>query len=151
MALKLLNVALVAIYAIGSGLWVSTGDSWYRALNAPSWQPPDWVFGLIWPYNFLILGIAGWLAISNLSKSWGATWLIIFAISIICALSWANLFYIQHNILAASIALALVAVLTLPLLFIAYKTNLILGIALTPYQLWVTTATLLSFSYARLN
>ena len=151
MALKLLNIGLVAIYAIGSGVWVSTGDAWYRALNAPSWQPPDWVFGLIWPYNFIVLGVAGWMAISSLGKNWGIYWLVIFAISIICALTWANLFYVQHNILAASIALAFVAILTLPLLVIAYKTNLISGIALTPYQLWVTTATFLSFAYARLN
>jgi tryptophan-rich sensory protein len=52
------GIALVFIYVIGSGLWVNTGDGWYRSLNQPAWQPPDFIFGIIWPYNFVVLGIA---------------------------------------------------------------------------------------------
>jgi tryptophan-rich sensory protein len=148
---KVINLALVAIYAIGSGLWVSTGDAWYRALKAPSWQPPDWVFGLIWPYNFAVLAIAGWVVVNKLSSGYVFTWLSIFAISIVCALSWAYLFYIQHAIGSASVALCLVALLTIPLLIMSYEAKLWLGLALTPYQLWVITASALSYSYYKLN
>ena len=49
-----LGVAIVFVYIIGSGLWVNTGDGWYRSLNAPSWQPPPAIFGIIWPYNFIV-------------------------------------------------------------------------------------------------
>ena len=151
MFLKLANILLVLVYAFGSGIWVSTGDSWYRALNAPSWQPPDWVFGVIWPYNFIVLGFAGWLVATNLNRGWTIAWLSIFALSIICALAWANLFYVHHKIGEASIALSLVAFLTLPLLTIAFKADWKIGLALIPYQAWVTTATFLSFSYKKLN
>lgn len=151
MALKVINVLLVIIYALGSGIWVSTGDAWYRALNTPSWQPPDWVFGTIWPYNFIILGIAGWITISNLGKSWGIVWLAIFALSIFFALSWARLFYISHNLGAASLALGFVALLTIPLLAMTFKSDWRIGLLLTPYQLWVATATALSYSYFKLN
>jgi len=30
-----IGVALVLIYVVGSGLWVNTGDGWYRGLNQP--------------------------------------------------------------------------------------------------------------------
>ena len=53
------STALVIGYAIGSGLWVTTGDSWYRSLDRPPWQPPDAVVGIIWPYNFAALIAAG--------------------------------------------------------------------------------------------
>ena len=53
-----IGVALVLIYVVGSGLWVNTGDGWYRGLNQPSWQPTDFIFGIIWPYNFIVLGFA---------------------------------------------------------------------------------------------
>ena len=33
------GIGLVFIYVIGSGLWVNTGDNWYRSLNQPPWQP----------------------------------------------------------------------------------------------------------------
>ena len=52
------GIGLVFVYVIGSGLWVNTGDNWYRNLNQPPWQPPDFIFGIIWPYNFIILGVA---------------------------------------------------------------------------------------------
>ena len=53
------STAIVVAYAIGAGRWVSTDADWYRSLIKPSWQPPDVVFGLIWPYNFVMLAVAG--------------------------------------------------------------------------------------------
>ena len=47
--LSVIGVGIVFVYVIGSGLWVNTRDGWYRSLNQPSWQPPDFIFGLIWP------------------------------------------------------------------------------------------------------
>ncbi len=54
------SIAIVVVYALGAGRWVSTDAGWYRSLVRPPWQPPDVVFGIIWPYNFMMLGVAGW-------------------------------------------------------------------------------------------
>jgi benzodiazapine receptor len=59
-----IGIVLVLIYALGSGFWVNNAPGWYTSLNRPSWQPPDFVFGLIWPYNFVILGVAA-VRVSN--------------------------------------------------------------------------------------
>ena len=45
--LAVIGVGLVFVYVIGSGAWVNTGDNWYRSLNQPSWQPPDFIFARI--------------------------------------------------------------------------------------------------------
>lgn len=145
------GIALVLIYAIGSSLWVNTGDNWYRSLNAPKWQPPDFIFGIIWPYNFIVLGVAAVNVSQRLSSGWVITYLSIFAVSIACALTWAYQFYQPHNLSAASTALTLVAILTVPLLIIAFKVSVGIGLLLVPYQLWVTIAAFLSWNYARLN
>jgi tryptophan-rich sensory protein len=145
------GIGLVLIYAIGSGLWVNTGDNWYRSLKPPAWQPPDFIFGLIWPYNFVVLGVAAVNISQRLSATLVITYLSIFAITVACALVWAYQFYRPHNLSAASIALTLVAVLTLPLLGIAYKSSPGIFALLIPYQLWVATAATLSWSYAKLN
>ena len=150
-AFKFINLAIVAIYAIGSGLWVNTGDNWYRNLNAPSWQPPDWIFGLIWPYNFTVLAIIGWSISNKLNLELNLTWTIIFSTSVICALTWAYQFYIPHHLKFAAISLICVALLTLLLVFLAFKTSLILGFALIPYQVWVALASGLSYNYYKLN
>ena len=146
-----IGVALVLIYVVGSGLWVNTGDGWYRGLNQPAWQPPDFIFGIIWPYNFIVLGYAAVIVSNRLGSALVATYLIVFAISVACALTWAYQFYRPHNLEAASTALTCVAVLTIALVVIASRASWPLAFALMPYQIWVSIASFLSWSYARLN
>ena len=145
------GITLVLIYIVGSGLWVNTGDNWYRSLNAPNWQPPDFIFGIIWPYNFVVLGVAAVNVSQRLSAAWVISYLSIFALSVACALIWAYQFYKPHNLSAASIALTLVALLTIPVLLIAFKASVGVGLLLVPYQLWVIAATTISWGYAKLN
>ena len=146
-----IGVALVLIYVVGSGLWVNTGDGWYRGLNQPAWQPPDFIFGIIWPYNFIVLGFAAVIVSNRLSTALVATYLTIFAASVACALTWAYQFYRPHNLEAASTALTCVAVLSIALVVIASRASWPLALALLPYQIWVSIASFLSWSYARLN
>jgi len=46
-----------AIILGGAGGALTDIGQWYRDLNKPSWQPPDWLFGPAWT---TILGLAGW-------------------------------------------------------------------------------------------
>jgi tryptophan-rich sensory protein len=149
--LSVVGVVIVFVYVIGSGLWVNTGDNWYRSLNQPPWQPPDFIFGLIWPYNFVILGFASVAVANRLSTANAVIYLSIFALSVAAALTWAYQFYRPHNLYAASIALAVVALLTLPMLYFIYQASVPLFFATTVYQVWVITATYLSYNYAKLN
>ena len=145
------GIALVFIYVIGSGLWVNTGDNWYRSLNQPPWQPPDFIFGIIWPYNFIVLGIAAVTIAQRASTTATLIDLGFFALSVTFALTWAFQFYRPHNLQVASIALALTAILTIPMVVIAFKTSIPIGIALLPYQAWVAIAANLSYTYSKLN
>ena len=141
------GVALVAIYVIGSGLWVNTGDNWYRNLNAPAWQPPDFIFGLIWPYNFIALGITAFVVSRSLSRTLTFTWLGFFAASVFAALLWSYLFYMPHNLIGAATALITAAILTIPLTIITFRVSIGYGLALLPYQIWVAIAASLSWGY----
>ena len=145
------GIAIVAIYVIGSGLWVNTGDNWYRTLNQPSWQPPGYIFGIIWPYNFIVLGIAAVTIAQRATTTTTLIYLTFFALSVACALTWAYQFYRPHNLEFAVIALFGTALLTLPMLVIAFRTSIPIGIALVPYQVWVATAATLSYQYSKLN
>ena len=77
-----IGIAILAAYVIGSGLWVNTGDNWYRTLNQPSWQPPDFIFGIIWPYNFIVLGIAAVTIAQKASTLNSVIYLVFFAFSV---------------------------------------------------------------------
>jgi benzodiazapine receptor len=145
------GIAIVAIYVIGSGLWVNTGDNWFRTLNQPAWQPPGYIFGIIWPYNFIVLGIAAVTIAQRATSRTALIYLTFFALSVACALIWAYQFYRPHNLEFAVIALFGTALLTLPMMVIAFRTSIPIGFALLPYQLWVATAATLSYQYSKLN
>jgi tryptophan-rich sensory protein len=141
------GIALVLIYMIGSSLWVNTGDNWYRDLAKPSWQPPSFIFGLIWPYNFVVIGIASVLIAQRASKVTTTIYLTFFALSVAAALIWAFQFYRPHNYLASAIALTAAALLTLPMTYIVSTVSIPMVIAFAPYQIWVAIAASLSWGY----
>jgi benzodiazapine receptor len=145
------GIGLVFIYVIGSGLWVNTGDNWYRNLNQPPWQPPDFIFGIIWPYNFIVLGIAAVTIAQRATTTTTLIYLSFFALSVACALTWAFQFYRPHNLSLASMALAATAALTIPMLIIAFRTSIPIATVLVPYQIWVAIAGSLSYQYSKLN
>lgn len=145
------STMIVLIYAAGSGVWVSSGDSWYRSLSQPPWQPPDIVFGLIWPYNFLALIVAG-LVVSLAGTSgqrW--VWLAGLAVSVAAALGWAYSFYIGQELWLAAVLLALAFLFTVPIVIVAWRTNWWAGLILLPYAAWVAVATSLAIGYAMRN
>ena len=146
-----IGISLVFIYAIGSGIWVSNAPGWYTSLNRPPWQPPDFVFGVIWPYNFVVLGFAAYNVAQTLSRNLTIAWLLFFAASVTAALIWAYQFYVPHNLSIAAIALVIAAILTAPVLYLTFKASLILGVLLVPYQIWVIIASTLAWGYSTRN
>jgi tryptophan-rich sensory protein len=150
-ASSVIGIALVMVYVVGSGLWVNTGDGWYRSLNKPSWQPPSFIFGLIWPYNFIVLGIAAVVVSQSASKPVVFTYMTFFALSVVAALVWAYQFYRPHDLTAASIALTGTVVLTIPMIVILFTVSIPMALAVLPYQVWVAVASTISWSYSRLN
>ena len=146
-----IGILFVFIYAFGSGIWVSSSPGWYSTLNRPSWQPPSAFIGLIWPYNFAVLGIASYQVSRSLTRFENVTWLVFFGLSIAAALTWAYQFYVPHNFLYASLALTSAALLTLPILLLTFRASLVMGLLLVPYQIWVAIAASLAWGYLARN
>ena len=147
----IVSTLLVVGYAIGAGRWVSSDPGWYRSLVRPPWQPPDVVFGLIWPYNFVLLGVASWAIAARDSRTEHLIWLGSLALSVVAALTWAWLFYVPHSLTASGFALTAATLLTIPLTVLSFRASTALGIALLPYQLWLAVATSLAFGYSTRN
>lgn len=144
-------VGIVIAYAGLSGVWVSTNTGWYLSLPRPPWQPPDAVFGLAWAYNFTILVVIGVVLALRMPPRPLAAYLIVFAASVMAAILWAWLFYVPHELVAAAISLTACALLTLPMVVLAWREAWWCGALLLPYQAWLVTASSLSWGYAVLT
>ena len=144
-------VAIVLVYAIGSGRYVATNSAWYLSLEAPPWQPPNAVFGLAWTYNFIALGVVGALMALRARPATVIAYLIVFTVSVALALAWSYLFYEPHQLMAAATALSLCALATVPMVVLAFLQQPLLGWLLIPYQVWLVIASSLSWGYWVLN
>lgn len=113
-------IALVILYALGSGALVSTGSEWYAALDKPWWQPPSWFVGVIWPYNFVVIGIVGSVIAWQGAPARVASFIVILGVTVSLAIGWAYLFFSAHELIWAAIALTAAAVLTVPLVVMAF-------------------------------
>lgn len=144
------GIMTVVIYAGGANYW-NRPDGWYESLVKPSWQPPGFVFGIIWPYNFIVIGISLYMLASRAKPLWVITALIIFSASVFFALRWSYLFYSIHDLKAAALSLLATALLTLPLLAITFAHSVKVGVAMIPYQVWIFLAAALNFNFVANN
>ncbi len=143
-------LAVVAVYAGLSRLWTDTTSAWYRSLTEPSWQPPDVVFGIIWPLNFLALAVVGVL-VSRRDEAVAARALVVLVVSVVLALGWSYLFSQQHALPASAVSLVLAAALTWLLVATVARAGRGLAAGLLVYAAWMTLAASLSIGFAVLN
>ncbi len=143
-------VLVVIAYAALSGVWTDTSSSWYDDLDKPWFQPPGVVFGIIWPLNFLALGVVGVLLSRN-SPDLARRALALFSVSVVFALGWAYLFNQSRELVAAAAALLLAALLTWALLVLVGRASRAYAAGLLVYAVWMTLAASLSVAIAALN
>ena len=141
---------MVLIYAGGANYW-NQPDGWYQSLQKPAWQPPGFVFGIIWPYNFVVIGVALYTIAAQARPLLVALALSLFAASVFFALRWSYLFYFEHDFSAAGNSLLLTTILTLPILALIFSVSWKVALAFVPYQIWIGIATALNYEYEKIN
>jgi tryptophan-rich sensory protein len=151
----LLVGCIVAPFVIGGiGGWITTGSlaDWYAGLQKPSWNPPSAVFGPVWSFLYLLMGIALWRI---LRMGWGTDGVqpavIWFAVQLILNFGWSLIFF---GLRAPGPALIEILVLLAAVLITTrrfYVLEPAAGWLMVPYILWASFATVLNGSIWRLN
>lgn len=129
---------------------LSVGD-WYAALNKPSWNPPNWVFGPVWTALYIGMAVAAWLVWRK--NGLAAAWLplLLFGVQLFLNAAWSALFFGMRSpgIAFADIVLLWIAILATIVAF--GRISSLAATLLVPYLAWVSFATALNWSIWRLN
>jgi tryptophan-rich sensory protein len=149
------DIAIAVVWGVlvaCAGAFLTDISVWYKALNKPSWQPPDWLFGPAWT---LILGLASWSLYLGLRDAGDReTRLMViglFVLNGVANVVWSPLFF---KIQRPDWALVEVPFLWLSILAPMLLLRPISGSAsllLLPYLLWVSFAAFLNLTIVRLN
>jgi benzodiazapine receptor len=114
---------------------------WYDNLNKAPWNPPNYVFGVVWSILYFILFIFFILMVKSSNKCFPyCKWIGIFFIQLFLNLIWTFIFFKFQNILLALVDLILIICFVLYLFRLSYKINKYYGYLLIPYIIWLFVA-----------
>jgi translocator protein len=146
-----LLLALSAIVAGVSGAATvrNVGD-WYAALNKPSFNPPNPIFGPVWTVLYIAMAVAAWRVWRGRDEASVAIPVRLYLAQMAFNFAWSILFFGMHKI-----ALALVDILILLGLLAAttvafWKCDKPAGALMVPCLAWVGFASALNFAIKRL-
>ena len=136
---------VVAAAAIG-GLASANSADFYRQLDQPTWAPPGWLFGPVWSVLYLMMALAAWL-IWRVHGFRGAPWALgLFLVQLALNALWTWLFFTwQLGTLSLS-EIVVLWVLILITLIAFWRRHPLAALLLMPYLLWVTFATVLTYT-----
>jgi benzodiazapine receptor len=126
--------------------------TWYAQLSRPSFTPPDWTFGVVWPALYVIMGISAFLIWNKgLERSKVKVALGIFAVQLILNGLWTPIFFGLHLIGLALVEIVMLWGAILLTILAFWRVSKTAALLLVPYILWVSFAVLLNASLFLLN
>lgn len=132
---------------------VSAGD-WYRSLARPEWRPPDAVFGPVWTFLYLLMGIASFLVWRELGGSRDPLVLRalgLYGVQLVLNLAWSWLFFGLRSPLAGLMDIAALLVVLAFTAHAFFQVSTPAGLLMLPYLLWVLFALALNAAIWRMN
>jgi benzodiazapine receptor len=137
---KLFYYIIIVIVLISVGGKVNTVTN---SLTLPSFYPPTYLFGIVWPILFVIFGIFIYYAQDSLQ------WIGIVYFTFV--LLWTPLFVYTKSTAVGFYYLLLNVLSTILLFYVSIHYSHPYPWLLIPQFLWISFATIISFSLYRLN
>lgn len=138
---------LACAAAASTGIIFKPGQ-WYESLTKPSFTPPNWLFPVAWTTIYLLLAWAGYrLSLMPGSQEVLALW----AAQITLNTLWTPVFFGAHKLLAGMVIITLLWLVVATMVVMALSLDVITGLMLFPYLVWLCVAAALNFSILRNN
>ena len=152
---KLAVVCVIAIELLGglSG-WLSQsgyGNPWFDALAKPSFMPPGYLFGIVWPILYALLGVALAMILAAPPSPRRKTALILFFVQLALNFAWSPIFFAGHDIALAKIVIFAMAALAAAAAGQFLRIRPIAGWLMAPYLCWLVFAATLNAAIQQLN
>ena len=152
---KLAVVTVIAIELLGrlSG-WLSNsgyGNGWFDALQKPSFMPPGWAFGIVWPILYALLGIALAMILAEPPSPRRRVALVLFFAQLALNFAWSPIFFAGHDISLAKIVIFIMAATAAAAAGQFLRLRRAAGLLMVPYLAWLVFAATLNAAIEQLN
>ena len=147
------SVLLCNCAGLLGSLFTTTGPgSWYSTLIKPAFNPPSWIFAPVWTLLYILMGISLYLVIMEGMKGRDVRIpLLIFAIQLILNILWSYAFFGLESTFFGLLVIILLWISIVATMILFYPIRKAAAWLLVPYILWVSFATILTYTIYSLN
>lgn len=129
----------------------SRTNLWFRRLEKPSYNPPDYVFPVVWTALYSLIAISGWRTWQAEDSPERTAALRLWVKQLLANAEWTRLFFGEHRPKRALADVVLLESLIIRYIKAAKKVDRVAAMTFVPYATWVAFATLLNAEIVRLN
>jgi benzodiazapine receptor len=144
---------LLCFAAMSFGGWATSSSvsSWYPTLVKPSYNPPSYLFGIVWPILYLLMAIAAWLCWRQGGWSLQAFPLTLFLIQLLVNALWSYLFFGLRSPILGLVGIVHLDGLVAVTVIRFATVRPLAGVLLIPYLAWILFATAVNAGIWYLN
>ena len=118
--------------------------TWYESLNKPFFNPPNYLFGIVWPILYVLMAVVSFLQAQNIFK--------LYLMQIMLNGLWSWLFFVFQSTAFAFLNIVLLIFLNILILKKLRENQAWISVFLyVPYVLWICFASVLNLSIIILN
>ena len=143
---KKLSLPLITflIAWIGGLSTIYSDWTWYESLNKPFFNPPNYLFGIVWPILYVLMAVVRFLHAQNIFK--------LYLMQIMLNGLWSWLFFVFQSTAFAFLDIVLLIFLNILILKKLRENQAWISVFLyVPYVLWICFASVLNLSIIILN
>ena len=130
----------------------SSVNTWYKYLNKPLFNPPDWVFMPVWIILYFLMGIAfGIFFYYNFEKNLQNAGVIAFFLQLFFNGMWSLVFFGLKNIFLGLVTILILLACIIFCIREFRKVNKSSSYLMLPYLFWVCFASILNTSILIMN
>jgi tryptophan-rich sensory protein len=148
----IISAGIALLTGLLSGLLSGSQGEVYKSIHLPPFSPPAWLFGVVWPILYIVMGISAYLVyISPADPKDKRNAFISYFAQLLVNFSWSIIFFRFQAYGFAVVILAILLFLVALTIMFFYDINKFAGLLLIPYFLWLLFAYYLNCGVFVLN
>jgi tryptophan-rich sensory protein len=150
MDLSLLAFIGISAVAAMSGAIFKPGE-WYDGLTKPWWNPPKFVFPLVWTILYAMIAVSGWMAWHAATPEQLPLAMGVFVLQLAFNALWSAIFFGMKRMRLAMIEVGFLWLSIAVNIAVFWQVDTRAALLLVPYLVWVTIASYLNWTMIKLN
>lgn len=148
----IISAGIALLVGMLSGLLSGNQGTVYQSLRLPPYSPPPWLFGVVWPILYILMGISAYIIYISIANSHDKNLaLITYTVQLFINFSWSIVFFRYEEFGWAVVVLALLLFLVALTLMFFYKISRLAALFIIPYFIWLLIAYYLNIGVFVLN